>query len=359
MAKVIFIIPSLSDSHCKNRIVEFQSRGHEVLVYGFLRAGQKNPNNLPYDYKVIGELHDESYLERIKLYLREFKRIWNSNKNDDVIFYLNGLDIAMFFHYVNPKARYIYEQRDLTHTYLGRLKGLLEYFDKRVIKHSLLTVTTSEGFINFHFKGKKPENVVLVENKLNPEIVKIPVKDRKVFDKEHISIGFVGGPRFDSVYNFINVFCRNFPNGVFHVYGGPVAEQFEQLKKNENCIFHGFFSNPTDLPSIYESIDLVVATYDTKFENVKYAEPNKIYESIYFETPIVVSSGTFLADKVGRLGIGYSIDAMDDNAIISFVNSLTNEGLMEKSENAHKIDKKEVLNINDSLFNRVEEVWHK
>ena len=170
------------------------------------------------------------------------------------------------------------------------------------------------------------------------------------FSNETISIGFVGGPRFDSVYNFIDAFCRNFPKGEFHVFGGPVTEQFEELKKYKNCIFHGFFKNPIDLPEIYSSIDVVVATYDTKFENVRYAEPNKIYESIYFETPIVVSSGTFLADKVKRLGIGFDINAMYDEEVVNFINGLTAEKLKEKAQNAQAIDKRLTLNVNDEFF---------
>ena len=354
--RFIFILPALSDSHFKNRVLEFVNRGMEVEVYGFTRVGQKEVGNLPYKYKSIGELHDEGYKERVRLYLSIFKRLGKIYKGKNVVFYLCGLDIAMFFHYINPSFRYIYEECDLVHTYLGSLKAPLEWIDKRIIRKSLLTVTTSGGFINYHFDGNCPENVVLVENKLNPSILECNIKEKKTFSKERIEMGFVGAPRFDSVYNFIDVFCKNFPNGTFHVFGGPILKQFEPLKKYSNCVFHGFFKNPVDLPEIYAGIDVVVATYDTKFENVRYAEPNKIYESVFFETPIVVSSGTFLAEKVKRLGIGYDIDAMNDEEIIRFVKELTEESLYKKIVTARSIDKKEMLNINDFFFDKLEEV---
>ena len=358
MAKIVFIVPSIRDSHCKNRIIEFQEHGYEVEVFGFSREGQKRPDSLPYQVSILGELRDEDYKERVALYLKAFKRIRNLFKSEKVLFYLNGLDIALFFHFVNPSAEYIYEECDLTHTYLSKLKKPLEWLDKKIIKGSLLTVLTSEGFIEYHYgTEKKPENVVLVENKLNPSVLNYPKNKGKVFLKDSLSIGFVGGPRFDSVFNFIDVYCRNFPQGVFHIYGGPITSQFEALKKYDNCIFHGFFSNPSDLPAIYESIDLVIATYDTKFENVRYAEPNKIYESIYFETPIVVSSGTYLARKVEQLGIGYDINAMNDEEIINFVKALTRESLEKKALCASKIDKGETLNINNYLFDRINLVW--
>lgn len=356
MSKIVFIVPSIRDSHCRNRIMEFLEHGYEVSVFGFSRTGLKKTYNLPYKYTEIGELKDKGYKERIGLYYKAFKKLRNEFSNQNVLFYLNGLDIALFFHYIYPKAKYIYEECDLTHTYLGFLKYPLEWLDKIIIKKSLLSVTTSEGFIEYHFGGKRPKNVILVENKLNPSIIEYPTKSKRTFSRENISFGFVGGPRFDSVYNFIDVFCKNFPEAVFHVYGGPVTPQFQTLAKYPNCIFHGFFNNPSDLPSIYKNLDLVISTYDTKFDNVKYAEPNKIYESIYFETPIVVSSGTFLARKVKRLGIGYDIDAMDDRAIVEFVNSLRLSDIEEKIQNAKKIDKKQTLNINDELFERLDSI---
>lgn len=352
----VFIVPSISDSHFKNRIIEFIERSIDVVVYGFSRPNQTIPKGLPYKFELLGELRDENYKERFFLYTRCFKDLGKKYKGNEFCFYLCGLDIAMFFHYINPQAKYVYEECDLIHTYMGKLKNPLEWVDKRIIKNSVLTVTTSEGFINYHFNGVRPSNVVLAENKLNPSVLNFVVKPKKVFSSDTISVGFVGGPRFDSVYNFIDVFCRTFPKGFFHIYGGPVTEQFEELKKYKNCIFHGFFKNPDDLPEIYSSIDIVVATYDTKFENVRYAEPNKIYESIYFETPIVVSSGTFLADKVKRLGIGYDINAMNDDEVVGFINGLTDEKLKERAQNAQSIDKKLTLNVNDELFELLSQV---
>lgn len=354
--KIIFIVPYANDSHSRNRIIEFIERGYDVEVFGFNRKSQKKPTGLPYSIEILGTLEDESYLDRIKLYWEKFRMLGRKYDPKETVFFLCGLDVAMFFHYMNPQFRYIYEECDLTHTYLGKVKSFLEIIDKRIIKSSLLTITTSEGFINYHFNGKKPDNVCLVENKLNPSILEYQFKEKKAFNKNSISIGFVGGPRFDSVFNFIDVFCKNFPQHTFHIYGGPITTQFEELRKYDNCIFHGFFKNPVDLPAIYESIDLVLSTYDTRFENVKYAEPNKIYESIYFETPIIVSSGTFLAGKVKRLGIGFDVDAMDDKQVIEFVNSLTSENLREKTDAAKAIDKSKTLNVNVHLFEKLKKL---
>lgn len=345
MKTIVFIVPSIDDSHYKNRIIEFIENGYDVKVYGFSRRDKER--NLPYDYNILGNIENASYANRVKLYIRAFNRLGNEYK--DTLFYLCGLDIAIFFHFINPCHQYIYEECDLVHTYMGRVKHLFEWLDKIIIKKSLLTITTSEGFIKYHFKGFKPDNVCLIENKLNPIILDYKIID-KPFDKDNISIGFVGFPRFDSVYNFIDIYCRNFPLYTFHIYGGPISDKFKSLEKYPNCKLHGFFNNPVDLPEIYGNIDLVLSTYDTKYENVIYAEPNKIYESIYFETPIIVSSNTFLAEKVKRLGIGFDIDAMCEDEIINFVGSLNESMVNLKSQVARNIDKRNTINSNKLFF---------
>lgn len=355
MKKVIFIILSANNSHSRNRIVDFIEHGYDVEVYGFNRTNQTKAVSLPYPVTILGTLTDESYIERVKLYSNKFSGFRKKYDPHDVVFYLEGLDVAMFFHAINPKYKYIYEEYDLTHTYT-KVKIILEVVDKWIIKKSLLTVTTSEGFIKYHFGAKKPDNVFLLENKLIPDIISHKITNHKKFDKRHISIGFVGGPRFESVYNFIDVYCRNFPSYVFHIFGGPIPENFEALRKYKNCIFHGFFKNPDDLPEIYAKIDLVLSTYDIKFENVRYAEPNKLYESIFFETPIIVSSNTFLAEKVKRLKIGYDINAMDDDAIVKFIDQLNENSILELANNARKIDKKYTLNINTEFFSMLNEI---
>lgn len=352
MYKIVFIIPSFPSVHINNRILEFVDRKYDVEVYSFVRGNQKEIFGLPFKFHLLGTLQNEKYVKRLPRYIVQFKRLGKRYKGEDVIFYLCGLDIAMSFHYLNPSFLFIYEECDLVHTYLGRIKVPLEWIDKKIIKKSLITVTTSAGFIEYHFGGMSPENVVLIENKLNPEVLKYEVKE-KIFDKNKLSIGFVGVPRFSSVCNFVDVFCKNFPQGTFHIYGAPIADEFLSLKMYPNCVFHGPFHNPTDLPTIYGNIDVVVATYDVKSDNVRYAEPNKLYESIYFETPIIVSSGTYLAEKVKRLGIGYCINSMNDVEVINFAQSLSEESLNVKIKNIKTINKEEVINNSDYFFEKL------
>lgn len=354
MKKIVFIINAISNQRCIKRVNEFVDNGFDVVAYGFSRKVEMH-NTIKVNLQIAGEYSNTlPYSKRLLILWHGIRGIINRHRNEDVVYYLFGLDISMVFKLICDKP-FVYEESDLTHTYINNrlIRHSLEIIDRQIIKRSILAVFTSEGFMRYHFKDHVPANVCLVENKLNPAILDYAVRQKKPFDKSNISIGFVGGPRFKSIYHFIDVFCRNYPQFNFHVFGGPIPAEFEPLRNYPNCVFHGFFKNPDDLPEIYSSIDVVLSTYDVEYDNVKYAEPNKLYESIYFETPIIVSSDTFLAEKVRRLGVGYDIDPLNEQSIVDFVKELSEEKVAICQSNAQKISKRDLISINDHLFEKL------
>lgn len=345
--RVVFISNNLASTHDKNRIEEFIANGADVIVYGFTRTaddGRIRDSSL-YSPTVVGNI-EPTYIRRIRTYWNAIKQIRKKHKYDNCIYYLFGFDIGLTFMLQRKNESYIYEEADLVYTYIHNniLVRILKCLDEIVIKKSYKTVLTSEGFIKYHFQDVNPQNIVLIENKLSKEINSSKGISKNTITMTPLKVGFVGAPRFNSILNFIKVFCTKFPMYEFHIYGAPVPDSFSCLKSFSNCFFHGRFTSPIDLPDIYSNIDLVLCTYDVTSDNVKYAEPNKIYESIYFETPILVSKGTFLSEKVERLGIGYSIDAMDDDNIESFIKGLTIESIVSKADKARQIPKDYCIN---------------
>ena len=347
--KIVFLTNYVYCSHLKNRIIEFKEHGYNVEVYGFERKNRNKVQSNDFTVNVLGIIEDSRYIDRVLKYIRQFRMVARKYGSKDVIYYLDGFDVALAFTPFNKKCRYIYEEADLVHTY-KKYKSILEYFDRIIIKKSLLTVLTSEGFCNYHFGKSRLNNVIVIPNRLQPEIVKFPIMPKKEIDFRHIRFGFVGKPRFRSVFTLIEVICSNFENFTVEVYGGPVDKEFNTLAKYPNCHFHGFFSNPKDLPLIYNNIDVLISTYDVEFDNVRYAEPNKIYESMYFKIPIIVSSGTYISEKVKQMDIGYDLNPLDENEILSFVSKMDVNEYNRKIKALNAIDRKDCLNHNNSFF---------
>ena len=358
--KTVFLTSNINEPRVPNRIAEFRERGYDLEVFCYCRDSDR-----PFrredgvTYHVLGEVGrgSSSYFKRLFAEYRAVRKVIRGFAGQDVLFYLINNDMALLYRLTGGKQPYVYEEADLRHTYFSSrlLRSVFERMDRRIIGKSLLAVFLSEGFTSFHYGDKgKPENVTYIFNKLNPEVSALQYVRSRVPDMSHLKFAFVGSVRFDSVYNFAKVMCASFPNHEFHFYGKLVEDRFNELKSYQNCFFHGPFTNPTDLPAIYSDVDLLLSTYDARFDNVRYAEPNKIYESIYFETPIIVSEGTYLSQRVSDAGIGYSVNAMNDDDIVEFISSLTQDSILSKSLNAAKISKSECILNNDGFFSNLE-----
>ena len=362
--KIVFILNSISITRCQKRVQEFIDHGYQVDVYGFERGGEIYAKPSNYDIETIG-VHPVtmSYYKRLYVIEKALRKLHKRYKYEkDVVFYYFFFDVAYAATLISNRP-YVYEESDIPYANIGNsiLRYYLKRKDRNIIKKSILTIMTSEGFINYHNLENKQENIIIVPNRVNPDLLLLSYKHKEL-DVNHLSIGFVGGFRYQSVMNFAQVVGLDFPHVDFHVFGNIKQnnEAIEELiKKCSNIHLHGIFKNPQDLPSVYEQIDLVLATYDETSINAQYAEPNKMYESIFFRVPIIVSKGTFLSEKVNRLGIGYAINGLCNEEITSFLNSLSAESIKEKLLNLNRIPQQDAINDNPKLFDYLNEIINK
>ena len=354
MKEIVFILSSLNDPHYRKRVEEFIEAGFKVTIYGFKRYEQPLPK-MSYTPIVLGEIKERNYSSRLELFRRSIKSIASQCK-DKIIFY-SSLDVALFgIFYI--KAPYIYECCDLTELAIKNriIRNMLSYANRKIIRKSIKTIITSEGFSEY-FGEKLAEKFYLIPNKVSPNIPASIEKDRKLGNI--IKIGFVGVIRFETVYHFVKV-CAEYGNKIeVHLYGiYSDGDRWAQKTKNilgENIFYHGPFNNPVDLPSIYNQIDMLLCAY-TPCLSVQYAEPNKLYESIYFRCPIIVSKNVFLGDKVSRLGVGYVIDSMNENEIEKFLKDLNDRDYQLKVSACKSIPQEECLNVNNSFFDFVKTI---
>lgn len=357
MTTVCFILNSIYGVHGIRRVEDFIKHGFNVKVFGFDRGENSKTKQLSYRIEVLETINNSlSYVARIPLLKRGIQKAKKMVGSEKVVWYYMGMDIALAGRFYNGKAPYIYEEADLVYTYLKNkfLKFVFKFLDKKLISDSLKTILTSEGFVQFLFENKQPKNVSVVTNRLANEVLTLPTLSSHTINKDTLTFGFVGGVRFKSICSVINTIVKHFPQHKVVVYG-TIEEclypQIEELIKNyQNFAFLGRFTNPYDLPTIYQSIDLVISTYDVEFDNVKYAEPNKLYEAIYFEKPIIATKGTFLASKIEKLGVGFAINPFDKEGIMRFVNGITETSLQNCKENAKKLGKKYCINDNTRFF---------
>src|SRR5690606_18847385 len=153
----------------------------------------------------------------------------------------------------------------------------------------------------YFFGTKIPENIIVQPNKLDTKFF----QGERPLSKPPASIetlrfSFLGAfSSPNTIFRFARGLGQKYQKHPFVSHGdsqlSKEAEQLSQLFSNVH--FLGAFKNPNDLPLIYDGIDVVVSCYDIVDFNERILEPNKLYEALYFQKPIIVSDGTFLSEK--------------------------------------------------------------
>ncbi len=353
--KIVFFINSLQQQRCYKRMREFQANGYEIEAYGFEREGNRVPMVEGISVTTIGYIpFVMPYHKRMQLMYNSIKPIARQYKNDrNTIFYYFLLDIAIAAR-LCTRHNYIYEESDISQAYIKNplVRHTLDIIDRNTIRHSLLTVFTSSGFIEYHYGNKTVRNAVIVPNRLDKRILDFPYTPEPT-DVKHLRFAYIGHIRHRATLTFANTIATQFPQHEMHLYGTIRPELHFEDVKAPNIITHGSFINPDDLPQIYSQTDIVIAPeYDENEINGRYAEPNKLYDAIYFRRPIITNPDTHTADIILQRHIGYVIN-FTVQEITDFVNSLTADKLQRATDSLNAIPQHEALNDNPLLFDKL------
>ncbi len=361
--KILFFVNIIRQARCIRRIEDFISSGYDVEVCGFDREGD-NRQQPAFSYKTIGIVsRSSSYFKRLMMMRRTIKEEM-ACRDKDTVCYIFSLDVAIAFMLNGGlKRKYVYEVSDLMELEVNNklLSSILTRINRYIIKRSVETIVTSPGFEDYLFPNKKPSNISIVPNKLDKRIMELGRPRPKAFDSRNITIGFTGAIRNKAIYNFIEVVGEYFPNINLVFYGIFTDDKIYSVKirnaieRYGNVSYNGTFKNPDDFPEIYSHIDMVLCLYTAK-GNDRVLEPNKLYESIFFEKPIIVSKNTFTGRYVESVGIGYTVDGEDKEDIMSFLASLNAEEYLKRVARCSKIPKEYTIDDTTKLFSKLKTV---
>lgn len=353
--KFVFLVPALSQPRCIKRIVSIHKMGYPCDVYGYKR-GKYDVNVYPTEISVniLDSIKDGDYIRKAIKGWKDLSKVVSSNKNENIAYYAFGFFQA--FVCAVRGVKFIYEISDIFYAYprLNKIKWLLKIIDKLLIRKSSLTVMTSGGFQEFF--NVKYDKILLVPNKVSDRLTTIP---RKALSGgvEHLRFGFVGSIKYESIYRFAETIGEYYPNYRFDFFGSAVDEEKmrvdEIVSRYNNVLYHGVYKNPEDLEGIYSIIDVVVACYDVNSENERIAEPNKLYESLYFCKPIIVSDGIYLARRVKELECGYTIDASSKENIRLLIKKMSDTELISISKRELDIPANDIVNDTTGLANAI------
>lgn len=321
---------------------------------------------------VIRELHipanQTNPLKRLPETWKFIRRAYEElGKTEADIVYVGNLDMLYiarkYKHKVNPKTKIIYEIADLHRLIIDRQTGVnlllsssLKKMERKYIKDVDILVLTSMKFYDAYYYGLVDKaKVVFLPNMPEKSTFEgyVP-KDR---NGEQFTIGFIGWIRYKSqLKRLIDAAGKTGCRVLFAGSDGEGSDFEEYCKQFQYVDYLGAFNYEEKIRDLYDLVDCVYAVYDADWTNVRIALPNKLYEAIECEKPIIVAKTTYLGELVEQYGVGLQISHKDTNELVNAILKLKGDHIFYNKlvNNAKKAKKTVTLNsYNQALVEKI------
>jgi len=347
MVKIANIVfnPFTNDSRVLKESVSLSKNGYKVEV---IAHGDQNLEQIEQkdgfkivrfnylDRKVI-----KSKVDKLKIYLSWIKETVNYIKDFDILHCndLNTLPIGFIVKKIyNKDIKIVYDAHEYE-TEINGLSGiqktLTKILEKFLIKYTDKVITVSDAIANEYVKLYNIEKPALVLN--TPQFKQIEKKDifREKFNipKENTIFLYQGGL---SSGRGIEILLESFKLVddeksviVFMGYGPLEYLVKESAEKNDNIYFHPAVS-PDVLLDYTSSADFGISTIEDSCLSYRYCLPNKMFEYLMAEIPVIVSN----LHEMKRL--------VEDNKVGVVAKENTPKGLSETVKEALQSDKEKL-----------------
>lgn len=214
-------------------------------------------------------------------------------------------------------AKVVYEVADLRNLHLATARNPLKRFVQRAVSRlerrllsdvDLIVVTSKKYYDEYYARFIDPDKVIFVPNVPDPA----PFHAYQKKNSGPFTVGYIGGIRYLEQMKMLVDAAERAGARVFFAGGGETQECYEELVRycdgKSHVEFTGTYSYESDVADLYGRADCIYSVYDASIPNVRIALPNKLYESILCELPILAAKGTYLSELVEEWGVGLSVD---------------------------------------------------
>jgi len=349
-----------NDSRVLKEAISLQNGGYDIRVIAIHEESLREfdtISNIPvHRIKVKSkEWSKRRFIQLIK-YLEFVYRVIKEYKNVDIIHCndLNTLPIGVIVKkFFNKNIKIVYDAHEYEindRPNEGKYSIKIKYFfEKRLIKYADKVITVSDAIANEYVKLYNIEKPSLVLN--TPPFQDIEKKDifRETFDikKEQIIFLYQGGlSRGRGIEILLDTFKElsseeNQAVILFMGYGSLEEEIQINVKQYTNIYFHKAVT-PDVLLDYTSSADFGISTIEDSCLSYRYCLPNKMFEYLMADIPVIVSNLYEMKSFVEKNKVGV---VLKENS---------SEGLKKGIEKAITLNK-EVLQKN---IERVKEVYN-
>ena len=345
--KVISIVLNnfKNDSRVLKENISLQKVGYDVHVVAIHEEELKEHDevqNIPvHRIKLKTRGWSKKKLVQLIKYIEFIYKTVKHYKNSDIVHCndLNSLPIGVIIKlFFNHDSKIVYDAHEYE-TELNGLSGiqkkLVKWLEGRLIKYADKVITVSDSIANEYVKLYGIEKPALVLN--TPSYKEIQKKNilREALDiKENQTIFLYQGglSRGRGIEILLEAFKNiNDKNSVIVFMGyGPLESLIQTISQEyKNVYFHQAVA-PDILLEYTNSADFGISTIEDTCLSYRYCLPNKMFEYLMAEIPVIVSN----LYEMKRL--------VESNNIGTVAKENTPEGLKEAIEEAMKLDKDEL-----------------
>jgi succinoglycan biosynthesis protein ExoL len=338
-SKVVYVVSDVFDPAVlrrTNQLVEGARGAKTIEIVGLVRTRYRQIPDMPNGVRVriAGSTADRALWSRLHPLIclgRELSRQVQATRGSCIVIAKN-LDCAFIALLVvavfrSNQTNIVYEVLDI-HPLLTKQSvagTIARFLERLVLRHCSAIIVSSDGFVRGYFSVKvsdfdKRKNVVLVENKL-PSMMRARRAD--YIDKlelsepsDRIRIGYFGTLRcLNSLKALIDIahrstdVCVNLAGSSFKHGDWLRAQLASQMVGLVD--WRGAYTYPDDLMALYSDVDIVWAIDESDQSlNCTLLMPNRFYEALYFNKPIIVKRGTEVARRAEELGVAVVVESI-------------------------------------------------
>ena len=339
MTKTVFLIGFLPNPRIFKRIdlAKTYSAVH-LICWDREKDMLSTPDTRDVSCTIIKESSGKGYFNRY-IALRKFKKNAYKilvNEQPDIIHvqHLDMLQIACKYKKSHENVHIIYEVADLHRLLVDKQKGLIKKIVQKYLRKqdvicsekADLLIVTSKMYYDTYFCSFVPEEKCLYF----PNVPNLSVFENYK-PKNHSSdftIGYIGGIRYKNEMKLLINSVKKL--GIKLLVAGfeQGDHEIENLCTGEpNIDWLGRFDFKQSAAELYGRCDCIYSVYDAGMRNCQVALPNKLYEAVYCELPIIVADNTHVGDIVKEWGVGIPVIYNSQEAVDSAIEELMNKDI--------------------------------
>jgi glycosyltransferase involved in cell wall biosynthesis len=174
------------------------------------------------------------------------------------------------------------------------------------------------------------DKAIIIQN--TPIKIEYSAKKINITDNR-INLIYYGGFSHDRGINELLIIAECYSDINFHFAGwGQLGELINfKAKEQSNIYFHGNldYNEIFDLVSL---MDLIYIFYNPEFEHNKVASPNKLFEALYLNIPLLVAKNTSIDEFVEKYNIGF-ISNYNESDLKQVLKSIDKSSIKKKKKN--------------------------